>query len=62
MRLPSSGPLGHIRATNDRTAADNPVIAGPSSAQLTSQAEAEVAGRRDPFRLSDTEEVATVAG
>jgi hypothetical protein len=59
LSLPSSGPLGppwgHIRATNDWSTADKNVTVGLSSAQLTDQAEADVAGRRDAPRLPDTE-------
>jgi hypothetical protein len=51
---------GHIGATSGpRTTGPQwttTVIAGPSSAQLAGQAEADVAGRRDPRQVSDTEE------
>jgi hypothetical protein len=47
---------GHIRATIDRTAADNHGHYRAVSAQLTGRAEVGVAGRRDPPAVPDTEE------
>ena len=54
-------PWGHVGATSGpRTTGaqrTRTVTVGLSSAQLTDQAEADVAGRRDAPRLPDTEEV-----
>ena len=61
IRLPSSEPSGphrgHIRATNDRTAAENTVITGRTTAQFTEQTRPSGAGRRALPRIPDTEEV-----
>jgi hypothetical protein len=54
----TAGPLGATsgpRTTGSQRTTT--VIAGPSSAQLTGQVEADVAGHRDRSGLSDTEEV-----
>ena len=53
--LPSAEPLGHIGATNDRTAADNNGHSRPAVALFTGHTLPPAAGRRDRSGLSDTE-------
>jgi hypothetical protein len=57
-KLGTAGPhRGHIRATNDRTAADNNGHSRPALALLTGHTPPSAAGRRDRSGLSDTEGV-----
>jgi hypothetical protein len=59
-KLGTAGPhRGHIRATDDRTAADNNGHSRPALALFTGHTPPPAAGRRDRGGLSDTEEAAS---